>query len=97
MPAPYYQTWNWRLKGKCRDADPATFFGSSDSRAVDPDNVMIAKALCEKCTVRTECLNFAVNAGEFFGIWGGLTERERRQYKWFNYRPADQINATDAM
>ena len=40
-----------------------------------------AKAICRACTVQDECLEYAVEQSEKFGIWGGLSERERRRIK----------------
>lgn len=40
-----------------------------------------AKAVCAECVVRTECLEYALVAGEKFGIWGGVSERERRRMR----------------
>ena len=43
--------------------------------------VQAAKQLCSECMVRSECLAFAMEGDEKFGIWGGLTERERKRLK----------------
>ena len=62
----------WKLRGKCREVDGDIFFperGASTRKA---------KAVCRRCEVQEECLEYAVNNGEKFGIWGGLSERERR-------------------
>ena len=40
-----------------------------------------AKAICRACSVQSECLEFAIENSEKFGIWGGLSERERRRIK----------------
>jgi hypothetical protein len=45
------------------------------------DRVKEAKKLCAECMVREECLAYAVAGDEKFGIWGGLTERERKRMK----------------
>jgi WhiB family transcriptional regulator, redox-sensing transcriptional regulator len=62
----------WLQAGACRGLDPATFFperGEDERRG---------KAICQTCSVRTECLTYALDAGEKFGIWGGTSERQRR-------------------
>ena len=41
----------------------------------------VAKRICAPCPVRTECLEYALAAGERWGVWGGLSERERRRLK----------------
>ena len=40
-----------------------------------------AKRVCAQCEVREQCLNWAIEHDERFGIWGGMSERERRKYK----------------
>jgi WhiB family redox-sensing transcriptional regulator len=49
------------------------FFGSGDAQATRN-----AKKLCRGCEVIGECLVYALNHGERFGVWGGMSERERR-------------------
>ncbi|HET6286393.1 WhiB family transcriptional regulator [Amycolatopsis sp. QT-25] len=62
---------SWRIKASCRDTDPDGLFvrGAEQNRA---------KAVCLGCPVRTECLAEALDGRINFGIWGGMTERERR-------------------
>lgn len=66
---------NWMLKANCRKGDPEVFFadGNADNKA--------AIRLCDNCTVKKECLEFALEPGEKFGIWGGMTTTERVKYK----------------
>lgn len=63
----------WTEHARCAEVDPELFYpehGNQHSRAV--------KAICQTCPVQAECLEFAVANSERFGLWGGLTERERR-------------------
>ncbi|EPD68901.1 MULTISPECIES: WhiB family transcriptional regulator [Streptomyces] len=62
---------NWGEQGLCRTADPDELFvkGTAQNRA---------KALCGGCDVRTECLAYALDQRIEYGVWGGMTERERR-------------------
>ncbi|MEU6343583.1 WhiB family transcriptional regulator [Streptomyces sp. NPDC046977] len=62
---------NWGAQAVCRVSDPDELFvqGSAQNRV---------KALCAGCPVRTECLADALDNKIEFGIWGGMTERERR-------------------
>ena len=62
---------DWAAKGACRTADPDMLFvqGAAQNRA---------KAVCMACSVRTECLADALDNRIEFGVWGGMTERERR-------------------
>ncbi|WP_330172275.1 WhiB family transcriptional regulator [Streptomyces sp. NBC_01498] len=61
----------WSGRGACRVVDPDTLFvqGQEQNRA---------KSVCLGCQVRTECLAHALDNREEFGVWGGMTERERR-------------------
>ena len=65
---------DWATQAACRTTDPDSLFvqGAAQNRA---------KAICVACTVRTECLEYALAQDERFGIWGGMSERERRRYK----------------
>ncbi len=63
--------YTWQERGSCRGVDPELFFPASEDDAVP------AKAICGECPVRLACLAFSIERNERFGIWGGLTERER--------------------
>jgi WhiB family redox-sensing transcriptional regulator len=58
--------------GLCAQTDPEAFFPDKGERTRP------AKAVCEGCPVRDECLNYALEHNERFGVWGGKSERERR-------------------
>jgi WhiB family redox-sensing transcriptional regulator len=45
------------------------------------DRVGVAKALCAECPLREQCLKWAIDNGEVFGVWGGYTPRERRRLR----------------
>ena len=64
-------TQDWTALSACKDADPDELFvtGAAQNRA---------KAVCMGCPVRTECLSDALDNRVEFGVWGGMTERERR-------------------
>ncbi|HEX4699591.1 MAG TPA: WhiB family transcriptional regulator [Actinomycetes bacterium] len=66
-------TWaeDWASRGACKTSDPDSLFvqGAAQNRA---------KAVCMGCPVRTECLSDALDNRVEFGVWGGMTERERR-------------------
>lgn len=68
----------WQAAAACGSADPDLFFPSSASGKT-PERVRHAKAICARCRVRRQCLAFALRTGQAYGIWGGLTERERYQ------------------
>lgn len=63
----------WTSRAACRDHEPALFFPSpgADERP--------ALAICAGCEVRSDCLGYALSAGERYGIWGGTTQRHRRR------------------
>jgi len=69
------QPVEWQTSARCTAVDPEIFFpergGSSKA----------ARAVCSKCDVREQCLDYALNNKEQFGIWGGTSERERRRLR----------------
>ena len=73
-------TWNnrdWREAASCKDVDTNLFFPTGlTGYAIDQTNV--AKALCNDCSVRPQCLEFALRTNQDHGVWGGATEDERR-------------------
>jgi WhiB family redox-sensing transcriptional regulator len=68
---------DWRLGAACRSVDPELFFPISYTGA-SMEQVTTAKAICSHCPVQPECLAFALRTGQAHGIWGGLTEQERK-------------------
>ncbi len=69
----------WTLDANCRGRTHLFFApDESESRAERRRREAQAKSVCQECGVRVECLQEAFEADERFGIWGGLTERERR-------------------
>ena len=66
-------TQQWRQYARCLGADPDVFYPASEEGAEE------AKAICAVCPVREPCLEYAITAREKQGVWGGLTERERRR------------------
>jgi WhiB family redox-sensing transcriptional regulator len=66
---------SWRLEGLCAETDPEAFFPEKGGSTRD------AKRVCAGCPVRLECLEYALGNDERFGIWGGLSERERRRVR----------------
>lgn len=63
--------WTWQEEAACRGMSSDLFFPAEEERAA------AARAICFGCPVRYSCLAFALERGERFGIWGGLSERER--------------------
>lgn len=73
LDAPVLEERPWAVYSACREADPEIFFAATraDERA--------ALAVCSTCAVADECLQFAIETRERFGVWGGTNERERRK------------------
>jgi WhiB family redox-sensing transcriptional regulator len=65
----------WQEQALCAQTDPEAFFPEKGGSTRE------AKRVCLSCDVRTECLEYALENDERFGIWGGLSERERRRLK----------------
>ncbi|WBB62470.1 WhiB family transcriptional regulator [Streptomyces sp. WMMC500] len=67
----------WREQAACLDVDPELFFpiGHKGPMLNQTD---VAKAVCGRCPVQEPCLGWALRVGQVEGIWGGLTEDERR-------------------
>ncbi|WP_406437844.1 WhiB family transcriptional regulator [Streptomyces sp. NBC_01613] len=68
---------DWRDQAACRTEDPDLFFpiGTSGPALMQTEQ---AKAVCGRCLVREQCLDWALEHGECLGIWGGTNENERR-------------------
>ncbi len=66
---------DWQERALCAQTDPEAFFPEKGGSTRE------AKRICAGCDVRAECLEYALAFDERFGIWGGLSERERRKLK----------------
>jgi len=65
----------WQDEANCLGVDPDLFFPERGASTRE------AKEVCRGCVVREECLEYALVNGEKFGIWGGMSERERRRIR----------------
>lgn len=65
----------WMAEAPCAQTDPEAFFPEKGGTAAP------GKKVCRDCPVRAECLDYALEHDERFGVWGGLSERERRRLK----------------
>jgi WhiB family redox-sensing transcriptional regulator len=74
-PAPFIDDGQWQDRALCAETDPEAFFPEKGGSTRE------AKKICLGCEVRNECLEYALAHDERFGIWGGLSERERRRLK----------------
>lgn len=68
-------TLAWQTDSLCAQTDPEAFFPEKGGSTRD------AKKICTSCEVRAQCLDYALANDERFGIWGGLSERERRKLR----------------
>ena len=64
---------DWYDEALCAETDPDAFFPEKG------ESTSAAKELCRACTARNACLDYALDNDERFGVWGGLSERERRR------------------
>ena len=65
----------WQARSNCMGVDPDLFFPERGASTRE------AKEVCRGCVVREDCLEYALDNGEKFGIWGGMSERERRRLR----------------
>ena len=66
---------SWQTDALCAQTDPEAFFPEKGGSTRD------AKRICTTCEVKAQCLDYALQNDERFGIWGGLSERERRRLR----------------
>jgi WhiB family redox-sensing transcriptional regulator len=75
ISTPGAEDQEWHDRALCAQTDPEAFFPEKGGSTRE------AKKICTGCEVRSECLSYALANDERFGIWGGLSERERRRLK----------------
>ena len=78
-------TMDWRHRAECLNHDPELFFPIGNTGPAITQ-IQEAKAVCQKCDVMTACLKFALESAQDSGVWGGLSEDERRSLKRRNAR-----------
>jgi WhiB family redox-sensing transcriptional regulator len=79
LPFPNAVT-DWRSLAICQDTDPELFFPVG-STGLALDQIAAAKAVCMQCPARPDCLDYALDSNQDSGVWGGLSEDERRQIR----------------
>ena len=75
LPGVDAEDQGWQERALCAETDPEAFFPEKGGSTHE------AKKICTVCEVRAECLEYALGNDERFGIWGGLSERERRRLR----------------
>ena len=66
----------WLDAGACRSEDPELFFPITSS-GPSAQQIAAAKAVCQGCGVQSQCLHYALDSHQSYGVWGGLSEEER--------------------
>ena len=79
----------FKERGLCRYADPEMWWPNGTT-GPEADKIAEAKRICDMCPVKMDCLTYAVETRQFFGIWGGLTEDERKEDRRTARRIMDQ-------
>ncbi|MGI8700163.1 MAG: WhiB family transcriptional regulator [Nocardioidaceae bacterium] len=80
LPSPVIEQWDWQYSGVCRSVDPDVFFPPDSERGpVRQRRESQAKQYCRDCPVLQRCREHALQVHEPYGVWGGLTPRERER------------------
>jgi WhiB family redox-sensing transcriptional regulator len=84
---------DWVHYARCKDQDPELFFpiGTTGPAAAQ---IAAAKAICALCEVKGECLEWSMATGQDAGVWGGLSEEERRALRRARRREASRLVST---
>ena len=75
LPFTELDVLSWHEQALCAQTDPEAFFPEKGGSTRE------SKRVCSSCEVKADCLEYALANDERFGIWGGLSERERRRLK----------------
>lgn len=84
------ETPDWHRDAACAEVDPDLWFPEKGGSTRD------AKRICVSCEIRTACLQYALEHDERFGVWGGLSERERRNLQRASVTVARRKQLADA-
>ncbi|MFF3214450.1 WhiB family transcriptional regulator [Streptomyces sp. NPDC002886] len=80
LPGRAEHHWLWQEEAACRELGSRLFFHHAGEPGQDRERRdAAAKEVCALCPVQRDCLRHALKVGEPFGVWGGLSERERRR------------------
>ncbi|TWV44420.1 WhiB family transcriptional regulator [Streptomyces misionensis] len=76
---PLARMWEWQAEAACRGMDSSVFFSPAGERGrARRHREEAARAICDSCPVSGPCGRFALTSQQFYGVWGGYTEAERR-------------------
>lgn len=85
LPIPVAESWDWQRHGACRGMDSALFFHPERERGpAKADREARAKQVCRGCPVLEPCRRHALATEEPYGVWGGLSEAERKETRTTN-------------
>jgi WhiB family redox-sensing transcriptional regulator len=70
----------WLNDSRCRTEDPEIFFPVGNTGPAI-DQIELAKSICRECQVSTLCLEYAIKENQDAGVWGGMSEDERKSLK----------------
>jgi len=87
---------DWRFDAACLDEDPELFFPVGSSGIAAVEQIEEAKAVCRRCDVVETCLRWALDTGQDAGVWGNLSEDERRALKRRNARVRHEAQRAEA-
>jgi WhiB family redox-sensing transcriptional regulator len=80
LPMPLQEVYEWQYDGACAGADPAQFFSPEAERGAPKERrEEAAKVICQDCPVIMTCREHALSVQEPYGVWGGLSESDRRE------------------
>jgi len=80
LQSPHHPSWEWQAQAACRGTDTSQFYHPENERG--PSRVrreQAAKRVCANCPVIANCLRWALETREPYGVWGGLSVDEREQ------------------
>lgn len=74
---PTWDFWSWRDQGACIDHEAQFYSAEDEPKGERRRKEERAKSICADCSVLNTCKQFALESGELYGVWGGMTESER--------------------
>ena len=77
--APTLEFWKWRSEGACQGFPELFYHDETERKGLRRAKEHAAKQVCESCPVLEQCRDYSLSVGEFYGVWGGMTEMERHR------------------
>lgn len=79
---------DWRHRAACREIDDPDIFFPIGTTGPALEQIESAKRICQNCNVRAQCLEWALSTGQDIGVWGGLSEEERKEAQQARRHPS---------